>query len=192
MISMFLKNGMYLSFCFFYILPRAIYGYIQCGFIPSAAWRFSNIFSSSFRCEKLALTRETSYIHIWITFRCSWQACWVLSGIWVCLAICALGASVCPHTFPLCPFVNPHTYVHSPACLYIPHTSRGHLGGIYHSVRHFCTCHCPYVQPLLISSCITGGLSYQLINIIVGHLQSHVWLAVVPMYSGYFFLCFLL
>ena len=30
----------------FYVLPRASYGYMQCGFIPSAVWRFSNIFSS--------------------------------------------------------------------------------------------------------------------------------------------------
>ena len=49
-------------FVIFYVLPRASYGYIQCEFIPSAVWRFSNKFFSSFRCRKLALTRETPYI----------------------------------------------------------------------------------------------------------------------------------
>ena len=32
---------------FFYVLPRASYGYIWSGFIPSVVWRFSNYFSSS-------------------------------------------------------------------------------------------------------------------------------------------------
>ena len=36
-------HDMYLPFCF-YALPRASYGYIQCGFIPSAVWRFSKFF----------------------------------------------------------------------------------------------------------------------------------------------------
>ena len=38
-------------------LPRTSYGYIQCGFIPSAVWRFSNYFSSSCRCRNLTLNR---------------------------------------------------------------------------------------------------------------------------------------
>ena len=86
-------------FFFFYILPRASYGYIQYGFISSVVGKFSDKFSSYFRCGKLALTRETSYIHIWIPFRCSWQACGGgLSSIWVCLAFCVLEESVHPLT----------------------------------------------------------------------------------------------
>ena len=38
--NMFLTNGMYLSFY------DSSYGYIQYGFIPNAAWRFSNYFST--------------------------------------------------------------------------------------------------------------------------------------------------
>ena len=51
----------------FYVLPKASSGYIQCGFINSAVWRFCNKFSCSFRCRKLALTRETSYIFDFIS-----------------------------------------------------------------------------------------------------------------------------
>ena len=46
----------------FFFLPRASYMYIQCGFIPSTVWRFSNICSSYFKCRKLALNRKTSYM----------------------------------------------------------------------------------------------------------------------------------
>ena len=60
MISMFLTCGMYLSF-YFYVLPRASYGYIWCGFIPSMVWGFSNYFQL-FRCRNLALNRMFSHI----------------------------------------------------------------------------------------------------------------------------------
>ena len=46
---------------------------------------------------------------------------------------------------------------------------------------------CLSVHPLFVSSWITVGLSYQLIDIIFGHKQSHVWQAWVPVYSGYWF-----
>ena len=78
----------------------------------------------------------------------------------------------------------------SPICLYIPHTSRGHLKDhlyIFASVMHFCVSVHPFV-----SSCIGGGLLYQLTNIIVGYLQSHIWLAWVPMYLGTVFIAVLL
>ena len=48
-----------------------------------------------------------------------------------------------------------------------------HLSDITVSVS---TSVCPSVHPLLVSSYITVVLSYQLINNIVGHLQSQVWL----------------
>ena len=52
-----LTNGMYLPFWFFYVLPRVPYGYIQCGFIPSAVWRLSNYYFQLLRCRNLALNR---------------------------------------------------------------------------------------------------------------------------------------
>ena len=45
----------HMAYCF--VLPRTFYGYIHCGFILSALWRFSNILSSSSRSKKLALNR---------------------------------------------------------------------------------------------------------------------------------------
>ena len=56
------QDDMYLSFNLFYVLPRAFYVYVSCGFIPSTVWRFSNNFSGSFRCRKLVLNRDTSYM----------------------------------------------------------------------------------------------------------------------------------
>ena len=51
-----LTNGMYLPFHF--LCPaRAYYGYVQCGFIPSAVWRLSNYYFQLFRCRNLALNR---------------------------------------------------------------------------------------------------------------------------------------
>ena len=41
-----------------FVIHRASYVYIQCRFIPSAVWRLSNIFSSSFMCRKFTLNRE--------------------------------------------------------------------------------------------------------------------------------------
>ena len=67
-----LRNGMYLLCCsFFYVLPRASYGYIQCGFIPSVVWRFSKYYFQLFRCRNLALNRffllflRGRYVHTW-------------------------------------------------------------------------------------------------------------------------------
>ena len=48
--------------CLSYVLLRASYEYNQCGFIPSVVWRLSNVFSSSFRGRKLALTRDIVYL----------------------------------------------------------------------------------------------------------------------------------
>ena len=117
----------------FFCLPRASYFYIQCGFIPSMVWRFCNIFSSSFKCRKLALSKETSYI----PFRCSWQAYWGLSGIWVYLAVCLCIGGICVSSiYPpyICAYVT--SYVHmSPI-------HPGNIWGppVYLSVRHFCVC----------------------------------------------------
>ena len=59
MVSMFLTSGAY-NFhfvLFFYVLPRAFYGYIWCGFIPSAVWRFSYYFQL-FRCRNLVFNGD--------------------------------------------------------------------------------------------------------------------------------------
>ena len=56
MINMFSHMACICHFVF-YALPRASYGYIQCGFIPSVVWRFSIIFSSSLGIGILALNR---------------------------------------------------------------------------------------------------------------------------------------
>ena len=87
----------------FYALPRASYGYIQCGFIPSAVWRFSNIFSELFRCRNLAFNRFFSYI--------------LVADMFLYLG----GVSGCPahiHVHP-CMFVCPHTFVCLPG-VYMP------------------------------------------------------------------------
>ena len=60
---------------FFYVLPRASYGYIRCGFIASAVWRFSNIFFQLFRCRNLALNRFFCYFLVVGMF-------FYLGGVW--------------------------------------------------------------------------------------------------------------
>ena len=98
-------HGMYLPF-HFYALPRASYGYIWCGFIPSTVWRFSNIFFQLFRCTNLVLNRVFSYF--------------LVVGMFFILGGCLDAPHICiPHTF-ICPI---HSYaprdVHTPIC---PHT----------------------------------------------------------------------
>ena len=44
----------------FHALPRASYGYIQCGFIPSVVWRFSKNFPVPLGVVKLALIDKIS------------------------------------------------------------------------------------------------------------------------------------
>ena len=56
MINMFSQMACICHFVF-YVLPRASYGYIQCGFIPSAVWRFSDIIFQFFSYRNLALNR---------------------------------------------------------------------------------------------------------------------------------------
>ena len=45
MITMFIKNGMYVWFFNFYIIPRPVYVCMQCMFILSVIWMFSNFFA---------------------------------------------------------------------------------------------------------------------------------------------------
>ena len=72
MINMFSHMACICHFVF-YALPRASYGYIQCGFIPSVVWRFSNIFFQLFRCRNLALNRVFSYFLVAGMFCYTWQ-----------------------------------------------------------------------------------------------------------------------
>ena len=137
MISMFLTNGMYLSF--FNVLPRVSYGYIWCGFIPSMVWRFFQLF----RCRNLALNRD------------------VFPTLEADMGVVGIGAIhsspyICMPIHPYAPQYSPvHLYV--PPIPYIPHISWGfwvictpiyvvvfwtasvHLSGI--SVCHYIHCH---------------------------------------------------
>ena len=56
MINIFSQMACICHFVLFYVLPRASYGYIQCGFISSAVWRFSNHFQL-LRCRILSFNR---------------------------------------------------------------------------------------------------------------------------------------
>ena len=72
MITMYITNEMYLSFCF-YVLPRASYVYIQCEFIPSVVWRFSIISSSFSGYMKLNSNRHCLHLVVGIC-TLPWQA----------------------------------------------------------------------------------------------------------------------
>ena len=95
---------------FFYVLPRASYSYIWYEFIPSVLWRFSNKFSSFFRCRKLAFTSETSYIFVFILGVVGRYVGW-LSGIWECLAVCQYVQVICLY---VCMAKYIHTLEHAP------------------------------------------------------------------------------
>ena len=109
-----LTNGMYLPFCFFYVLPRASYGYIQCGFIPSAVWMFSNYYCQLPRCRNLALYR------FFLIFP-YWQVCFTLGGSVHAMYVWKPHMFGHPLTFrhpqcpyvqtPLCPLLPVHLYV---------------------------------------------------------------------------------
>ena len=90
----------------FYALPRASYGYIWCGFIPSAVWRFSNIFSSSLGVGNLALNRVFSYFLVAGMFL-------YLGGVWLPPCLYAPVHLYIPHNI-----VYPRG-VNTPKC---PHT----------------------------------------------------------------------
>ena len=140
-------------------------------------------FSSSSRCRELALTRETSYIFEFLLGVVGSYAggCQASGYVWLFVHWGPSMHPPCVHTHPIYLFI----------ALYIKGTSR----------QTFCTSVCqaflclsvhPFVHKFincLSALYITVGLSYQLINI-VGHLQSQVWLAWVPVYSGYCFYCF--
>ena len=91
----------------FFVLPRASYGYIQCGIIPCVAWRFSNYYFQLLRCSNLALYRFFSYFS--------------LRG----RNVSHLGASVCPHVWmppmfshPICLDAPTPPYVpNAPLCI---------------------------------------------------------------------------
>ena len=124
---------------FYYVLPRASYGSIQCGFIPTVVWRSPIIFLL-FRCRNLALNRMLS-----------------------CIKGRNGGCQLRGHVYTPCTFIHPHTFicpvVHLYASIsctsaflpisYVPHMSwalEGHMytpyilgsfGGISTSIRHF-------------------------------------------------------
>ena len=107
-------------FVIFYILLRASYGYIQCGFIPSAVETFSKYFQL-FRCKNLTLNGD-----IFSSFRgrhvggC--QADWY---------VCLLGGH--PYIPPYICTLLAHLYV--PIYHSVPHMSWD-LGASVHPICH--------------------------------------------------------
>ena len=65
--------------------------------ISSVPWRFSNTFSSSFRCRKLALTKETSYFFILGVVGRHLEGCQASAYVWlsVCTFLASIDPSVC-------------------------------------------------------------------------------------------------
>ena len=113
MINMFSHMACICHFVFFYILPRASYVYIQphqFGFIPSAVWRFFNIFFQLFRCRNLALNRVSSYF--------------LVVGMFLYLG----GVVGCPHICmpPVCSYgplyvCTPPVHLYAPRGVHTPH-----------------------------------------------------------------------
>ena len=90
---------------YLHVLLRTTYVYIQCGFIPRVAWKFSNNISSTFRCRKLNSNREDFF-----SFRCRhrWPFGQVCEGL------------VCQFLF-VCQSVHPSVclYIHSSVCTFM-------------------------------------------------------------------------
>ena len=98
----------YICHFVFYVLPRASYVYIRCGFLPSVVWRFSNIFFQFFRCRNLALNRVFFYFLVVGMFL-------YLGGGWM-PHVCA--PPVCLYT-PICSY-TPHIFVCPQGCTHPP------------------------------------------------------------------------
>ena len=177
------------AFFFFYVLPRASYGNVWCGFIPSVAWRFSNYYFQLLKCRNLTLNSFFFYFSLEAGMfhslgasvhpTCLYAPYILCPYIWMpqCphmfnqppyvpnapLCICMFeGISACDgdvgpslfldnhHVFgclPMCP--TPHTFICSPACLYVlgatciaigetPHV--GGLGGCQHICQALGVC----------------------------------------------------
>ena len=156
-------------FVIFYVLHRASYGYIWCGYIPSAVWRLSNKVSSPFRCMNVALTRETPCIfefHLGVVVR-QVGGCQASGYVWLSVH---WGHLNIPLYFCTCPI-----YLYVPTCQYVPHTWRRHLErpSVCLYVRHFCVCqYIPCSQQLYYC------------RPIIPIDQHYACLALVPMYSG--------
>ena len=105
-----------------------------------------------------------------------WGDCQTSDYVWLCG--CAFGGIHTPQ------------YIHTSL-----HTTRGHMA---RPSVHLSVCQAFFVFQdicLSISSSIVCQQLFNcrpvipIINIIVDHLQYHVWLASVPLYSGYCFYC---
>ena len=136
-----LINGMYFAILFFYVLPRASYGYIQCGFIPSVVWRFSYYFQL-FRCRNLAVNR------IFLLFLRGRHVFTLKRHLDTPCAFVHPHMCVCPHMFRYCHMLKHPMHVpHAPLCIcmfweylhviwgYTPHVgglgASAHLSGIW-------------------------------------------------------------
>ena len=143
--------------------------YIQCGSIPSAVWRFSNIFFQLFRCRNLALNRVSSYFLVVGIFLC-------LGGVWTPPCLYTPCTFICPHTF-VCPLgvytppIGPHALLCT--CMVLEHLHV--VGGCY------------------LLKCVLGQLPYT--TPILGCLPLitpptlHCWFPVHCYSQGYRFLC---
>ena len=102
---------MYLLFSIVFVLPKAFLMYIRIGSIPSATWRFSNNISSTFRCRKLALSKE-HFFHV--RYRQGVFVYWsdiFSDGLSVCLSVCP---SVCLYIH-----ISISIFIQLSVCLYI-------------------------------------------------------------------------
>ena len=111
MINMFSQMAYICHFGFFffcYVLPRASYRYIWCGFIPSVVWRFSNYYFQLPRFGNLALNSFSSYFFIETGMFHTWEA------------------SVCPLYVHMPPYIcMPHVWTsQQPHILKHPHMSQ--------------------------------------------------------------------
>ena len=163
-----LKNGMYLPFCFFYVLPKASYGYIHVGFIPSTVWRFFKYFFQLLRCRNSAWNRFFSYFSLEAGMFHTWGASIHPLYIWM-LPVCSdppyvQTPLVCPKCSPVYLYVlgvsicdrgcrghlmfgHPHVFDTSP-CVQHPQTFICSAACL--CSRGYCTCYgdFPYVGVL--------------------------------------------
>ena len=105
-------------FIYFYALARVSSGYIWFGFLPSVVWRLRIDFSVTLGVGKLALNRQSSYIHTCI--RCYLRILAYWAGIWrIGMAGCMpVHLSVCSDIFmSICASVC--QLVHLYICCYI-------------------------------------------------------------------------
>ena len=96
----------------FNALPRASYGHIRCGLIPSAVWRFS----SSFRCRSVSFELATSCINVLgVALGFVLLGRYMYEDMFVCMSLCLL-VHVDAH---MCICMSVSTFLYVSLCLYV-------------------------------------------------------------------------